>query len=212
MNARQLKPKPPRLLKNPEDAVQPVLRFERKYSEEIVQLAEEIAFLGATDREIAAIIRVNVETLKEWKKIHPEFAQRLDEAKLRADMNVANRLYRRATGYTYKAEKIITLTERDPDGTTTQRIVHEPYDEQVAPDTNAAIFWLVNRRPDLWRGLNRADREGVKETERQPQMATDAETEELLAELKQIRRRKLEATKTIEHESSTVGPSTRAVH
>jgi hypothetical protein len=29
--------------------------------------------------------------------------------------------------------------------------VYAPYVEHVAPDTTAAIFWLKNRRPDLWR-------------------------------------------------------------
>jgi hypothetical protein len=29
--------------------------------------------------------------------------------------------------------------------------VYAPFRAKVAPDTTAAIFWLKNRRPDLWR-------------------------------------------------------------
>src|SRR5205814_1037760 len=35
-----------------------------------------------------------------------------------------------------------------PSGTTEP--IYAPYTERYAPDTTACIFWLKNRRPDLW--------------------------------------------------------------
>jgi hypothetical protein len=45
-------------------------------------------------------------------------------------------------GYSYDTEKIFVY-EGEP--------VRVPYVEHVPPDTTACIFWLKNRRKDLWR-------------------------------------------------------------
>jgi len=52
-------------------------------------------------------------------------------------------LYARATGYEYDAVKIFC----NKDG----KVTKVKYRERLAPDTTACIFWLKNRRKDLWR-------------------------------------------------------------
>ena len=53
-------------------------------------------------------------------------------------------LYERANGYSYDAVKIFM-----PSGA--KKPVYAPYVEHMPPEMTAAIFWLKNRRPDLWR-------------------------------------------------------------
>lgn len=59
-----------------------------------------------------------------------------------ADAEVADRLYQRALGYTHVEDDI-----RVCDGV----IITTPTTRHYPPDTTACIFWLKNRRPDLWR-------------------------------------------------------------
>ena len=57
--------------------------------------------------------------------------------------------------------------------TGTEHIV--PYTERYPPDTTAAIFWLKNRRPDLWRDKHRIEHSGQVATN-----VRDMSDEELL--------------------------------
>lgn len=114
-----------------------------KYQPEYAEQALKLCRLGATDKELADFFQVNEDTVNEWKKVHPEFSESLKEGKLLADAEVADKLFRRATGYEHKAVKITA----SPDG---REHVTE-YVERYPPDTTAAIFWLKNRRPDVWR-------------------------------------------------------------
>ena len=59
---------------------------------------------------------------------------------------VAEKLFRRATGYSHEAVKIVADAK-----TKEQHIV--PYVEHYPPDTTACIFWLKNRRPEAWRDM-----------------------------------------------------------
>lgn len=113
------------------------------YKPEYAVQAGKLCKLGATDKEIADFFGVDERTVNRWKSEHLEFCQSLKEGKTLADAEVADRLYQRAMGYTHHAVKIAA----SPSG----EHVSVPYVEHYAPDTTAAIFWLKNRRPDLWR-------------------------------------------------------------
>ena len=101
--------------------------------------ARKLCFaFGAIDKDLAEFFGVSHKCIKRWKKEHPEFRDALTEGKAEADANVTQRLYERATGYAHTTEKVtktgvVEVTEKFP------------------PDTIACIFWLKNRRPDLWR-------------------------------------------------------------
>ena len=113
-----------------------------KYKAEYPAQAEKLCRLGATDIEIADFFGVDVATIKRWKASHEDFCAALKSGKEQADERVERSLYHKACGYTYDAVKIMQY-EGDP--------VIVPYREHVPPDTTACIFWLKNRRPDLWR-------------------------------------------------------------
>ena len=69
-------------------------------------------------------------------------------AKEDADNRVERSLYNRAVGYTFKSEKIVTVSRGANMGSDIERV---PIKEHVPPDVTAQIFWLKNRRKDQWR-------------------------------------------------------------
>ena len=113
------------------------------YRGEYAEQAMKLYRLGVTDQEIADFFDVSVATLNRWKHVHPDFMESMKRGKMHADANVADRLYQRACGYSHVAVKFVTHK-----GIITDR---EEYVKHYPPDTQACIFWLKNRRPDLWR-------------------------------------------------------------
>lgn len=112
------------------------------YRDDYVKQALNLCRLGATDTDIANSFGVSNTTVTRWKHAHPEFMEALRSGKIQADANVANRLYQRATGYTFTDVKVF-MEKGQP--------VKVPYRKHCPPDVLACIFWLKNRRPDLWR-------------------------------------------------------------
>lgn len=104
--------------------------------------------LGLVDKEIAKFFEISEQTLNNWKAKHPEFMESLKGAKTFADAEVAAKLFHRATGYEHPEIDIRVI-----DG----QIIQTQLIKHYAPDTTAAIFWLKNRRPDLWRDKLEAD-------------------------------------------------------
>ena len=113
-----------------------------KYRPEFVEQARRLCMLGLVGVELAKFFEVAESTLYDWCMAHPEFAAALAEGRVHADGVVAQSLFKRANGYEHKAVKIMQY-EGSP--------VVVDYTERYAPDTVACIFWLKNRRPDLWR-------------------------------------------------------------
>lgn len=113
-----------------------------RYREEFAEQARKLCRLGATDKELAEFFGVSVVTLDSWKKRHPEFLGSLKDGKSQADAEVADRLYQRALGFSHKEDKIL---QHNGVPVIVPTVKHYP------PDTIACIFWLKNRRPDLWR-------------------------------------------------------------
>lgn len=124
-----------------------------KYKPEYNEQARKLCLLGATDEELADFFEVHVDSIYEWKKTHPEFADALKLGKRIADANVAEKLYKRATGYSHEAVKIFA----DPK-TGAEMVV--PYTEHYPPDTTACIFWLKNRDKERWRDKHETEVSG----------------------------------------------------
>lgn len=115
------------------------------YEEKFAAQAKVLASLGATDMEQAQFFGVAIRTLHRWKIDHPAFREALELGKEEADGKVEQSLYKRATGYTFDSEKIMLVDDE---------VVRVETLEHVPPDTKAAMFWLQNRRPGLWRNVN----------------------------------------------------------
>lgn len=136
-----------------------------KYKPEYAEQALKLCRLGATDRELADFFQVNEDTVNEWKKVHPDFSESLKLGKNLADAEVADKLFKRATGYEHKAVKITA----SPDG----REHLTEYTERYPPDTTAAIFWLKNRRPDVWRDKTDVNHSGTVGIKRATELTDD---------------------------------------
>jgi transposase-like protein len=123
------------------------------------KVAAALARGGQVDREIAAAIGISLTALKKWRKAHPEFDAALREGKALADAQVEHSLYEKATkGWECTEERIVALKKGKDGEESVARI--ERTKKVVPPDTTAMIFWLKNRRPDLWRDAQRHEFEG----------------------------------------------------
>lgn len=119
-----------------------------EYRPEYNEQARKLCLLGATDAQLADFFGVSETTINNWKLAHPEFLESLKAGKEKADALVAHALYHRAIGYKHDAVKILTVADGNNSGSHVEEV---PYVERYPPDPTAAIFWLKNRRPDLWR-------------------------------------------------------------
>jgi hypothetical protein len=112
-----------------------------------VEQAAKLCALGATDDEMADFFGIHRATLYRWKLDHPEFCDAIKSAKDIADERVERSLYQKATGYNFTEEQAIKIkkAQHEEEIEVVEVTKHSP------ADTTAAIFWLKNRRKDLWR-------------------------------------------------------------
>lgn len=118
------------------------------YSEEHATQAYKLSLLGLVDTELAQFFDVSERTINNWKKKHPEFDSALKRGKAVADSNVATKLYTRAIGYEYDEVTIEQIPSR---GDSPSRMKRKTTTKHIPASETAMIFWLKNRRPDLWR-------------------------------------------------------------
>jgi hypothetical protein len=114
--------------------------YQERYAEEGRKLCE----LGATDAQMADFWGVHENTINNWKRAHPEFAQAVRRGKMWADAQLAEALYLRGIGYSHPAVKIMQH-EGKP-------VVVE-YTKHYPPDGPCLMFWLKNRQPERWQDI-----------------------------------------------------------
>lgn len=141
------------------------------YNEEYNEQAYKLCLLGATDASLADFFNVHVDTIYEWKNVHPEFSESIKKGKYAADAVIANSLYEKAKGVRISKQVAIKLTTKRPvlnkDGEPTRQMEQTEeieivdVEEDVPPDTTAAIFWLKNRQPKEWRDKQIVEHEGM---------------------------------------------------
>ena len=123
------------------------------YRPEYADQARKLCLLGATDSELASFFEVSDATIDNWKKAHPAFLGSIRDGKVKADAEVADSLYRRATGETIQLEKIM---KRDDGSFEAVR-----YKQFIPGDPNAAYKWLLNRRRQDWTDSTKIDVTGT---------------------------------------------------
>ena len=111
---------------------------------------------GLTDEQIAHNIGISRTTLYDWKNKYPDISNALKRGKEVIDRQVENALLKRALGYEY--EEVKQIIEKDEKGRDRKRI--EKTIKHVIPDTTAQIFWLKNRKPDVWRDRHEVGHSG----------------------------------------------------
>lgn len=102
-------------------------KYRRWLEPDGLMLLQGWARQGLTDEDIAKKMGITGRTLYRWKQQYCQICQALKKGKDFADIEVENALHKSAMGFT------------GPDG------------KYYAPNMTAAIFWLKNRKPNVWR-------------------------------------------------------------
>lgn len=127
---------------------------------------------GLTEEEIAMKCNVAYSTFREYKKQYSALADALKSNRELADLEVEAALFKRAIGYEYNE-----VTKELVNG---ELVVTKVVTKQVPPDTTAQIFWLKNRKPDVWRDRHEVGHSGNVEITRAMKELTDEELRKLL--------------------------------
>jgi hypothetical protein len=122
------------------------------YREEYADQARKLCLLGATRTEIAGFFEVSESTIDNWQKEHPAFLGAIREGKIQADANVADSLYRRATGEFVQMERIVKNSAGEFEAVR--------YKQFIPGDPQAAFRWLLNRRRQDWSDTTKHEHSG----------------------------------------------------
>lgn len=126
-----------------------------EYKPEYCEQVEKLCKLGATDKEIADFFDVSEQTINTWKSEYPEFLESVKAGKIKADAEVAQSLFKRATGYQYKEitfekvgakEETLEVGEEGIENIEQDQYKKKVVIKEMAPDVAAQNIWLKNRR------------------------------------------------------------------
>ena len=120
-------------------------------------LIENWAKEGLTNADIAKKLDIAMSTFCEYQNKYPEFKEALKKGKEIVDYEVENALLKRALGYSFE-EKTYETVYVEEIGSFVEKLTKKVIKE-VTPDTTAQIFWLKNRKPELW-----ADKHQIENT------------------------------------------------
>lgn len=104
---------------------------------------------GLTDEQIAHNMGISYSTFKEWKKKYAAFSATLKKGKEVVDMEVENSLYKSAMGFDVEEctyERRFNKKTGEYEMVCTKKVT-----KHIPPSNTAQIFWLKNRKPDVWR-------------------------------------------------------------
>lgn len=107
-------------------------------TDEGLLLIEGWARDGLTEEQIAHNMGIRRETLIQWKKRYDNISNALKSGKEVVDRQVENALFKTATGFYYDEE---TVTNQGEVATVRK---------YSKPNTTAQIYWLKNRKRDVW--------------------------------------------------------------
>lgn len=110
--------------------------------------AYQLALLGATEAEMAAVMGVNIGTIEYWKRTRTEFLEALNNGKTQADAKVVESLFRAATGYEY-TEEVSHVCRGE--------VIVTRITKYKTPDPWSAVKWLSLRRRADWSETHRVE-------------------------------------------------------
>lgn len=142
----------------------------KEYTPHMIPLVARMAALGCTDDEIAVWFGIGVKTFRKWVMIHEELSAALKPGKAIADDMVERSLFMQAVGYTVEEEKAFCS-----EGV----IIKDTIKTYIKPSTSAQIFWLKNRRSDVWRDVQKHEHGAAGEFDN----LTDEQIAERLAQI-----------------------------
>lgn len=129
------------------------------YKPEYADQARKLALLGLTDKQVADFFGVNPDTIYEWDRKHPEFAEIRARGKVAADGEMVASLWKRGIGFSHED---VHVTSYEGEVTLTPVMKHYP------PDFQSISLWLRNRQPDLWKEKVEVNHSGRIDTSMAP--------------------------------------------
>lgn len=114
-----------------------------KYQTHVKPRLDEIkewARAGATNKEMASALGINVSTFCEYLNQYSEFKDSVNSFRKAGVSEVKNALFRKACGFEYEEKKV--YAKKDEDGKTYQYT--EITKRQSLPDVNAIAMYLRN--------------------------------------------------------------------
>lgn len=113
------------------------------------------------DVQIAHNMGIAERTFTEWKDRFPAISAALKRGKAPVDIEVENALLKSALGHKVTIKKPIKVKKvqmKVGEGRIeTETIEYAEEEVYIPPNSVAQIFWLKNRRPDLWRDRHEND-------------------------------------------------------
>ncbi|MDI1343505.1 MAG: hypothetical protein PSV22_05305 [Pseudolabrys sp.] len=119
----------------------PELNSAASYQPIFACVAKRMCVLGALNDDLAVAFNVAEDTIITWRKVHEDFFEACSEGEDLANRRVERSLHARACGYEYKVVKVMRHKGQP---------LRVTYLKHVPADVPAAIFWLVNRKPEEW--------------------------------------------------------------
>lgn len=138
------------------------------FNESFIPIAEKMCSLGATDADLADAFGVSTVTIQNWQSKYPEFKTAIALGKAEVfDPKVERALAQLALGYSVDIEEVKITKDGDE--------IRYDIRKHYPPNVTACIFWLKNRKPEMWR-----------DTYDHNHTSSDAEkpSEQLLAEIR----------------------------
>jgi hypothetical protein len=126
-----------------------------KWKPEFVEEARRMAEAGYTDLQMMEEFDVKRTTFYRWKKDFPEFKDAIKIAKEEPDNQMERSLYHSGKGFEYFEEVPVKVKDVEYENgrkvKETERVEVIQVKRTVPPNSTAQIFWLKNRRPEIWR-------------------------------------------------------------
>lgn len=149
------------------------------YNAEVhVALVEAYAEEEYTYQKIADRLAIDVDTLKEWRRLHPDFSAALERGKERALAGVVRSLYKRALGYDYEQTELVGKKNAEGGVSAKQMTTRSKH---VPPDVAAIMCILTNRDPGNWQHRRELLVKQISGQLGDLEGLTDAELEDLIA-------------------------------
>lgn len=124
----------------------------RKPGPRLLRALHRFCLLGATDDELPKFLEISPEEFQIFYATDKKFREALLKGREEADARVAQSLFKKATGYSHKEDKIF-LHEGQP--------VVVPTVKHYPPSDAAISLWLRNRQKNRWRDKTDLDIQGA---------------------------------------------------
>lgn len=161
-----------------------------KYSKEhATRIVDMIRTDTYTISEICAAVHICKYTFYNWQKLHPEFAEMVENARKelteRMVIGAKKSLWRKITGFDITETRVTMIPsgELDASGKPVAKVKSETHiTRHIEPDTAAIIFVLTNLDPEHWK--NRKDvKVSGKDAPHPANEITDDELESIISGL-----------------------------